>query len=377
MRFLEVETGFPTPPSSATDRLPRSRWWTQSQSLLFSGKELTQQEKSATLKPSLLGCLTAFVVSIIVFFPILRCNVSFSVESISFSPSSAAWHVDFLVKYPSSRCAIYYDGDDVYAKLGPVNAAVLKTSHTRSSGGYTRFSVDLATENNQSDVVSASPRVFELDIKLSAKNTKNLYGNEIASGHFDVRCENLITDHLYNNDNSISIPKYSKYVLYLDKSTSRRFKIRIQVIPSHRLIFPSNDPIILPAGSAVKFTGISPQNTNKNPFPYSMPVFTPAIISTRISQITSPITSGIATTVSKTTFVSSPVTTCPKGSIDGDDDLAITSSPRSKRDLIGRKEILQPVTGLLATKPILHSAAETLAFAFAFETDTVSAKSSK
>lgn len=79
------------------------------------------------------------------------------------------------------------------AKLGSLNAAVLKTSSTPgSSGRLTSFSVDLAIEGNQSDVVAASPRVFELDLKLSAKKKMYMFGEEY--GHFDVRCQNLTID---------------------------------------------------------------------------------------------------------------------------------------------------------------------------------------
>ncbi|EFH50312.1 hypothetical protein ARALYDRAFT_326528 [Arabidopsis lyrata subsp. lyrata] len=136
-RQMEIETGFPTPPSSATDPPPPSRWWTQLHSLFLRRNELTKEEKSAIfLKP---------------YF--------FSVESISVSPSSSAtWHVDFLVN-PSSWCPIDYNGDDVYAKLGSLNAA----------------------EGNQ--------RVFELDMKLSAKKKSPAYGYEY--GHLDIRCQNL------------------------------------------------------------------------------------------------------------------------------------------------------------------------------------------
>ncbi|CAA7058706.1 unnamed protein product [Microthlaspi erraticum] len=185
--FLEVETGFPTSPSSATDpRLP-SRWWTQSQYLLFNGKELTEEERSATFKLFVLGAVTTLAVFITVSFytDILSCQASFSVESIFVSPSSAVWHIDLLVKNPGSTCPIYYNGDDVYAKLGSINAAVLKTSHTRRSGGYTSFSVDLATGSNQSDVVAASPRAFELDLKISAKKKRFILASSTCPISYD------------------------------------------------------------------------------------------------------------------------------------------------------------------------------------------------
>ncbi|CAL9231132.1 unnamed protein product [Arabidopsis halleri] len=159
-RQMEIETGFPTPPSSATDPPPPSRWWTQLHSLFLRRNELTKEEKSAIfLKPYLCGGLTILAfLNILLHIDKLFCHVSFSVESISVSPSSSAmWHVDFLVN-PSSWCPINYNGDDMYAKLGSLNAA-----------------------GNQ--------RVFELDMKLSAKKKSPAYGYEY--GHLDIRCQNL------------------------------------------------------------------------------------------------------------------------------------------------------------------------------------------
>ncbi|CAH2072192.1 unnamed protein product [Thlaspi arvense] len=192
----EIESGFPTTPSLATDPPPTSRRRTQLQSLFDRRKELTKEEKDAILKTISLSYFTTVVITAIFSFIILfgdrllHCHVRFSVESISVSPSSTTWHVDFLVNNPSSRCPIYYDGDGVYAKLGSLYAAVLKTSHKRRSHGRTSFSVDLATEGNQSDVVAAFPSVFELGMKLSAKK-KKLFVEGYYYGYFDIRCQNL------------------------------------------------------------------------------------------------------------------------------------------------------------------------------------------
>lgn len=49
--------------------------------------------------------------------------------------------------------------------------------------------MDLATEGSQSDVVAASLRVFELDLKLGAKKKVFMYEDEY--GYFDIRCQNL------------------------------------------------------------------------------------------------------------------------------------------------------------------------------------------
>ncbi|XP_010495351.1 PREDICTED: uncharacterized protein LOC104772437 [Camelina sativa] len=157
-RSMEIVTGLPMPPSSVT---PPSRWWTQLHSLFLRRKELTKEEKSAIFcKPYLCGFLTIVTfMGIFLFMNKLFCHVSFSVESIYVSPSSsAALHFDFLARNPSSFCPINYDGDDVYAKLGSINAACDK-------------------------------RVFELDMKLSAKKKHPGVGNEY--GHFYIRCHNL------------------------------------------------------------------------------------------------------------------------------------------------------------------------------------------
>ncbi|KAG7556058.1 hypothetical protein ISN44_As11g021310 [Arabidopsis suecica] len=192
-RPLEILTGFPAPPSSATDPPPPpSRWWTQLHSLFLRRKELTEEEKSATFKPFIYGTLTLFaVMNMVLFLDIFFCHVSFSVESISVPPSSTTWHVNLLVNNPSSCSPINYNAENVYAKLGSINAAVLKTSRKHGShGGHTSFSVDLATGENQSDVVAVSPRVaFELDMKLSGKKKYLAFLDEY--GHYNIRCQNL------------------------------------------------------------------------------------------------------------------------------------------------------------------------------------------
>ncbi|KAG7610004.1 hypothetical protein ISN44_As05g020500 [Arabidopsis suecica] len=184
-RHLEIETGFPTPLSSATDPPPPSRWWTQLHSLFLRRNELTKEEKSAISKPRLCGFLTILILTglnLVLQMYNLLCHASVSVESITVSPSSSATlHIDFLLK-PSLSCPIQYNGDDVYAKLGSLNAAVLKLSRgSGSRGGHTSFSVDLATEGNH--------RVFELDLKLSTMKEQLALVYEY--GHFDIRCQNL------------------------------------------------------------------------------------------------------------------------------------------------------------------------------------------
>ncbi|EOA19707.1 hypothetical protein CARUB_v10003568mg [Capsella rubella] len=168
---MEIVIGLPTTPSplsssrTSTDPPSRSRWWTQLQSLFLRRKELTKNEKLALHKLNLYVMFTVFpVFTITVIFLGIRlphCHANFSVESISVTPSSSStwWHVDFLVENPnSSSCLVYYNGHNVQAKVGSLNAAVLETS--------------------------PSPRGFELELKLSAKDY-------LSVGHFEIRCQNL------------------------------------------------------------------------------------------------------------------------------------------------------------------------------------------
>ncbi|XP_023637446.1 uncharacterized protein LOC17882161 [Capsella rubella] len=184
----EIETGYPMPPSTAADPPPPSRWWTQVHSLYLRRKELTKEEIDTILwKPYLCAALTVVAgMFTFIFVYKLFCQVNFTVESISVTPSSSATllHLDFLASNPSSFCPINYDGDDVYAKLGSLNAAVLRTSRKSSSGGQTSFSVDLAMPATERD-----QRVFELDMRLSAKKISPALGDEY--GHIDIRCRNL------------------------------------------------------------------------------------------------------------------------------------------------------------------------------------------
>lgn len=187
--FPEIVTGQTDPPPPPL----RLRTSSQPKSLCVCHEKLTKSPISAFCLGYMTSALffTAFF-SIIMFFPtrVLQCNVTFFVESISVSPSSSAatWHVDFLVSHPSSRCLVYYDADGVYAKLGGVsNAAVLETSNTRRSRGHTSFSVDLATEGNQTD----TPRILDLELKLSATK-KQLFVEGDDYGHLYITCQNLV-----------------------------------------------------------------------------------------------------------------------------------------------------------------------------------------
>lgn len=197
----EIVTGDQTPPSSATPR----RWW--SRPIVTypapNDREPTCKEVMASIAPCCGGLFTVVAVFCIFNFIVDQTlsHAKFSIQSISVSPSSASvastWHVDFLVKNPSSRYSIYYDGDDAYVRLGPLNAAVLNISHKRESRDVTAFSlVFVAEEGNGNDVVSE-----QLDVKLRAKHKR--YVDDDEAGHFDVRCQNLTRSHENNIDKII------------------------------------------------------------------------------------------------------------------------------------------------------------------------------
>lgn len=70
-------SGFPTPPSSATDPPPTSRWWNQLHLLFFNSNELTEEERMSRTKPMVLGCIASF--SFIAIF-LLLCQQSASLQ---------------------------------------------------------------------------------------------------------------------------------------------------------------------------------------------------------------------------------------------------------------------------------------------------------
>ncbi|KAG7603051.1 hypothetical protein ISN45_At05g020530 [Arabidopsis thaliana x Arabidopsis arenosa] len=175
----EVAIGYPVTPSSATP--PRCGWW--------SRPIVTMP---ATYDPNLIPCFggifTFIAVFVLIFYFIneIHCHAKFAIRSIAVSPSSATWHVDFLVKNPSYMYTIYYGVGETALKLGAINAAVLSTSHKRISRHYTAFSVDF--------VAGGNPIVLEqLDIKLKAK--EKAYVGYDAPGHIDIRCYNLTPSH--------------------------------------------------------------------------------------------------------------------------------------------------------------------------------------
>ncbi|EFH63316.1 hypothetical protein ARALYDRAFT_315689 [Arabidopsis lyrata subsp. lyrata] len=173
------------PPSSATP--PRRGWWSRPIATFPNDRKPTVREGTALLTPMYLSVITLIIVYFINQDPY---QAKFTIQSIAVSPSTATWHVDFLVTNPSSIPLFYlliYYGGDTAVRLGSLNAAVLNTSHKSYSPSQTVFSVDFVVEDHPNDVVYE-----QLDIKLKAKDDS--YRGDIA-GHIDIRCRNLTQIH--------------------------------------------------------------------------------------------------------------------------------------------------------------------------------------
>ncbi|EOA19590.1 hypothetical protein CARUB_v10002739mg [Capsella rubella] len=189
-------------PSSAS---PSSlgRWWLRPIVTIpaENDRNATLMEHSVAIIPLCSGILT--VIAIMAYIPHVidnvHCDAIFTIQSIAVSPSSATWHVHFLVKNPTSSYTIYYGDDETAVRLGPLNAAVLSTSHARKSRSHTAFSVDFVAEGNPNDDIFK-----QLDIKLRAKH-HGYYEDEPDAGHVDISCYNLARNHENLFANSISI----------------------------------------------------------------------------------------------------------------------------------------------------------------------------
>ncbi|CAN8252544.1 unnamed protein product [Cochlearia groenlandica] len=162
----------PAPPSSSAGGF--REWWTRPIVTMPAAND----ERKATFKESAVcfsPCTGALLTFLPVFFILLfidkaKPHANFSVQSISISPSSATWHVDFLVRNPSSRYSISYeDGDYVSVTLGELKAAVLNiTTHDEGYGkDHTFLSLEFVVEGEWvgNDVVEK-----ELCVKLSGKH---------------------------------------------------------------------------------------------------------------------------------------------------------------------------------------------------------------
>ncbi|KAL9811084.1 hypothetical protein AtNW77_Chr5g0106031 [Arabidopsis thaliana] len=180
---METSSAIPPPPP------PRVGWWSRPIVTVPLGndREPTCKETTVCLTPCCAGLFTIVAVYLLIFHVVnnAHCHAKFSIQSITVSPSSATWHVDFLVKNPSPRYSIYYGPDETAVSLGTLNAAVLDTFHERKSRSHTAFSVDFIAEGNPNGVVFK-----ELYVKLKAK--RKIYGNVFGyAGHIDIRCQNL------------------------------------------------------------------------------------------------------------------------------------------------------------------------------------------
>ncbi|KFK26336.1 hypothetical protein AALP_AA8G234600 [Arabis alpina] len=170
----EVVTGYPImPPSSSSSSSTLRGWWSRPIATYpaSNDREPTCSESIAFLTPGCGGIFTVIAVFWIFYLLMDRSlpHAKFSIQSITVSPSpSATWQVEFLVKNPSSRYSIYYDGDDASVRLGPLNVAVLDVSHRRESRDVTALSLAFVAQN---DVVSE-----ELHVKLRGKHKRFLDG---------------------------------------------------------------------------------------------------------------------------------------------------------------------------------------------------------
>ncbi|XP_023635726.1 uncharacterized protein LOC17881968 [Capsella rubella] len=186
----EVVIGYPVPPSSAT-LSSICGWWSRPIATYPApnDRKATWKEATALVTPffGILFTFIAVLVYIHCFIENAHCHTKFSIQSIAFSPSSATWHVTFLVHNPNPRYSIYYGGDETGVRLGSSNAAVLSTYHERKSPSHTAFSVDFVAEDNPNDAVVSK----ELNIKLSAAYKVHIIHFFNHAGYVDIKCRNL------------------------------------------------------------------------------------------------------------------------------------------------------------------------------------------
>ncbi|CAH8333387.1 unnamed protein product [Eruca vesicaria subsp. sativa] len=169
-----------TPPFSVAP----PRWWSRPV-VNSKGRKCSCKDVAAICAPFCGGFFTVVLVSLIFLF-IDKAHIHAKISLQSSAVSSATWQGDFLVKNPSSRYSIYYDGDDAAVSLGSQNVAVLNITSKRVSRDHTAFSLSFVApeEGNRSDVVSE-----ELKIKLVAKHKR--YVDDDEAGFFNIRCQNV------------------------------------------------------------------------------------------------------------------------------------------------------------------------------------------
>ncbi|XP_020875791.1 uncharacterized protein LOC9308061 [Arabidopsis lyrata subsp. lyrata] len=224
----EVVIRYPMPPSSDTP--PPRGWWSRPIVTLpaLHDREATCTDFTAFFTPCCGGIFTVIAVLVFITHVIdnTHCDAKFSIQSIAVSPSSATWHVDFLVKNPSPRYTIYYGGDETAARLGPLNAAVLNASHERKSRSHTAFSVDFAAEGNPNNEFSK-----QLDIKLSAKLTS--YGeDDPRAGHVDLFANSISVSNANANAN-VSVADWT--IGFAARSPITNCKMSFQTLKSRLL----------------------------------------------------------------------------------------------------------------------------------------------
>ncbi|KAG5403521.1 hypothetical protein IGI04_009640 [Brassica rapa subsp. trilocularis] len=180
---MAYQANFDTTPASSVAPRP---WWSRPMMTVppISERKSTCKEMAVMCAPCCGGFFTIVLVFLI-FSSINDAHFHAKISLQSFAVSSATWQGDFLVKIPSSRYSICYDGDDASVTLGLRNVAVLNITSRRVSRDHTAFSLSfVAEEGNRSDVVSE-----DLDIKLVAKHKR--YEDYDKAGEFNIRCQNL------------------------------------------------------------------------------------------------------------------------------------------------------------------------------------------
>ncbi|KAL0709874.1 hypothetical protein Bca4012_016852 [Brassica carinata] len=180
---MAYPTNFDQTPSSYVAPRP---WWSRP---MMTTPPSTERDRNcnevAAMCAPFCGGIFTFVVVILILSSIDKAHLHAKASLQSLAVSSATWQGDFLVKNPSSRYSIYYDGDDAAVSLGSQNVAVLNVTSRRVSRDHTAFSLSfVAEEGNRSDVVSE-----DLKIRLMGKHKRYTFDDE--AGFFNIRCQNV------------------------------------------------------------------------------------------------------------------------------------------------------------------------------------------
>ncbi|KFK26337.1 hypothetical protein AALP_AA8G234700 [Arabis alpina] len=172
-----------SPSSSSTPR----GWWSRPIATYPAKKdrEPTCTEWFAFGTPYCGGLFTVVaILSIFLLIDRSPSHAKFSIQSINVSPSASAatWHVEFLVKNPSSRYSICYDGDDASVRLG-----LAKLFDSKRSCYLELFANSISVSNaNASNAdwrisfVARSP-VSGCKFSLNTMQSRLLRGGEVIS----------------------------------------------------------------------------------------------------------------------------------------------------------------------------------------------------